>query len=94
MESTQFTRDNLADKLRAHGINPTHQRIEIAFALFELPKLLDQPGDLGVLARQLAKALHVARDARVAERRVEFVQAQREALELLAEGVFHAGTRR
>ncbi len=34
MESTQFTRDNLADKLRAHGINPTHQRIEIAFALF------------------------------------------------------------
>src|SRR5882724_10359661 len=34
MESTQFTRHNLADKLRAHGINPTHQRIEIAFALF------------------------------------------------------------
>ena len=30
----QYTRDNLADKLRAHGINPTHQRIEIAFALF------------------------------------------------------------
>ena len=29
-----YTRDNLADKLRAHGINPTHQRIEIAFALF------------------------------------------------------------
>lgn len=34
METTQFTRDNLADTLRAHGINPTHQRIEIAFALF------------------------------------------------------------
>ncbi len=34
MVSTQFTRDNLAEKLRAHGINPTHQRIEIAFALF------------------------------------------------------------
>lgn len=30
----QYTRDNLADKLRGHGINPTHQRIEIAFALF------------------------------------------------------------
>ena len=30
----QYTRDNLTDKLRAHGINPTHQRIEIAFALF------------------------------------------------------------
>lgn len=34
MESMQYTRDNLTDKLRAHGINPTHQRIEIAFALF------------------------------------------------------------
>jgi len=31
---TQYNRDNLADKLRAHGINPTHQRIEIAHALF------------------------------------------------------------
>lgn len=30
----RYTRDNLADKLRAHGINPTHQRIEIAYALF------------------------------------------------------------
>ena len=34
MESMPYTRDNLGDKLRAHGINPTHQRIEIAFALF------------------------------------------------------------
>jgi len=34
MEITHYTRDNLAEKLRAHGINPTHQRIEIAFALF------------------------------------------------------------
>lgn len=30
----QYTRDNLAQKLREHGINPTHQRIEIAYALF------------------------------------------------------------
>ena len=29
-----YTRDNMADLLRSHGINPTHQRIEIAFALF------------------------------------------------------------
>ena len=29
-----YTRDNLAEKLRAQGINPTHQRIEIAHALF------------------------------------------------------------
>ena len=34
MELTHYTRDNLTDKLRAYGINPTHQRIEIAFALF------------------------------------------------------------
>ena len=30
----QYIRDNLAEKLRAHGINPTHQRLEIAHALF------------------------------------------------------------
>jgi len=31
---TQYTRENLADLLRQHDINPTHQRIEIAHALF------------------------------------------------------------
>lgn len=31
---TNPTRDNLADLLRRHDINPTHQRIEIAHALF------------------------------------------------------------
>lgn len=34
MKGMPYTRDNLADALRAHGINPTHQRIEIAYALF------------------------------------------------------------
>ena len=29
-----YTRENLAGLLRRHGINPTHQRIEIAHALF------------------------------------------------------------
>ena len=29
-----YTRDNLAEVLRRYGINPTHQRIEIAYALF------------------------------------------------------------
>jgi Fur family iron response transcriptional regulator len=29
-----YTRDQLVDLLRRHGINPTHQRIEIAYALF------------------------------------------------------------
>lgn len=34
MDSSQYTRDKLADKLRHHGINPTRQRVEIAYALF------------------------------------------------------------
>lgn len=29
-----YRRDNMADLLRSHDINPTHQRIEIAYALF------------------------------------------------------------
>lgn len=34
MRTREYTRDNMSDVLRQHGINPTHQRIEIAFALF------------------------------------------------------------
>jgi Fur family iron response transcriptional regulator len=34
MDTTQYTRETVADRLRAHGITPTHQRIEIAHALF------------------------------------------------------------
>jgi len=34
MMRTHYTRDNLAEVLRRHDINPTHQRIEIAYALF------------------------------------------------------------
>jgi len=34
MKPMPYTRDNLADVLRRHDINPTHQRIEIAYALF------------------------------------------------------------
>jgi Fur family iron response transcriptional regulator len=34
MDKQHYARDNLADTLRVHGINPTHQRIEIAYALF------------------------------------------------------------
>ena len=29
-----YSRDNMAELLRTHDINPTHQRIEIAYALF------------------------------------------------------------
>jgi Fur family iron response transcriptional regulator len=34
MFQNKYTRDNLAEVLRRHGINPTHQRIEIAHAIF------------------------------------------------------------
>jgi Fur family iron response transcriptional regulator len=34
MSESKYTRDNLAEVLRGHGINPTHQRIEIAHAIF------------------------------------------------------------
>ena len=34
MQLARYTRENIAEKLRAHAINPTHQRIEIAYALF------------------------------------------------------------
>jgi len=34
MKPMPYTRDNLPDLLRRHGVNPTHQRIEIANALF------------------------------------------------------------
>jgi Fur family iron response transcriptional regulator len=34
MEQKHYARENLADTLRVHDINPTHQRIEIAYALF------------------------------------------------------------
>ncbi len=34
MRKNSYTRDNLADVLRGHGISPTHQRMEIAHAIF------------------------------------------------------------
>jgi Fur family iron response transcriptional regulator len=34
MKPMLYTRDQLVDRLRRHDINPTHQRIEIAHALF------------------------------------------------------------
>lgn len=35
MKSSAHSRESVADLLRQHGITPTHQRIEIAFVLFE-----------------------------------------------------------
>ncbi|MEK6664250.1 MAG: Fur family transcriptional regulator [Pseudomonadota bacterium] len=34
MEKQHYTRDDMAGLLREHDITPTHQRIEIAYALF------------------------------------------------------------
>lgn len=34
VQSEIYTRANLVELLRKHGINPTHQRLEIAYALF------------------------------------------------------------
>jgi Fur family transcriptional regulator, iron response regulator len=34
MLEIQYTRDTVVELLRRHDINPTHQRIEIAYALF------------------------------------------------------------
>jgi Fur family iron response transcriptional regulator len=34
MEHISYSRDTIIELLRGHGINPTHQRIEIAYALF------------------------------------------------------------
>jgi Fur family iron response transcriptional regulator len=35
MEFQGITRETMAERLRAHGITPTHQRVEIAHVLFE-----------------------------------------------------------
>ena len=34
MKPIPYTRDSLVELLRRHDVNPTHQRIEIAYALF------------------------------------------------------------
>jgi Fur family iron response transcriptional regulator len=34
MKPMPYTRDTLVEMLRRHGVSPTHQRIEIAYALF------------------------------------------------------------
>ena len=34
IRSKHYNRENLVEVLRSHDINPTHQRIEIAYALF------------------------------------------------------------
>jgi Fur family transcriptional regulator, iron response regulator len=38
MELHNHSRESVAQLLRSHGISPTHQRIEIGFALFDNPQ--------------------------------------------------------
>ena len=38
MELRNCTREAVAQLLRSYGINPTHQRLEIGYALFENPQ--------------------------------------------------------
>ncbi len=45
----KYTRDNLADLLRQYGINPTHQRIEIAHAIFTRGEHLSADQILGAV---------------------------------------------
>src|SRR5262245_46371424 len=49
MMAGHYTRDNLAAVLREHDINPTHQRIEIAYALFSRGVHLSADQLLGIV---------------------------------------------
>ena len=49
MMAGHYTRDNLAAVLREHDINPTHQRIEIAYALFSRGAHLSADQLLGIV---------------------------------------------
>ena len=52
MSPPVYTRDNLAEKLRQHGINPTHQRIEIAYALFSRQSHLSADQVMAIVNRK------------------------------------------
>ncbi len=59
MFRNKYTRDNLAEALRSHGINPTHQRIEIAHAIFSRDEHLSADQILALVndrAAQTSKA--------------------------------------
>ena len=58
---------------------------QVALTLLEATEAFDDARHLGMLAGQLAKALHVASDVRVGQRRVQLVEPHRETLELLAQ---------
>src|SRR2546430_2585633 len=63
--------------------------LQVALALLESAEPLDDARHLGMLAREVAKSVHVGGDRGVGQGRVELAQPHREAFELLAQGVFH-----
>jgi hypothetical protein len=64
---------------------------EVALALQVTLEFAGHHSDFRVLARELAKALHVVHHFGLREVEVQLLQADGEALELLAEEGFHAG---
>lgn len=49
MEKKIYSRDSMPDLLRQHGINPTHQRIEIAYAMFAMQEHLSADQILAIV---------------------------------------------
>lgn len=49
MQTEMLSRNDIVDRLRAFGINPTHQRIEIAYALFSRQEHLSADQILSVV---------------------------------------------
>ena len=80
-------------EVAARAANAVQTRIRQAG--FPVPEPLIQRGyfaDLGMLACQCAKALHVGHDVRLRQEEVQFLQSDRVAFELLAQKLFHRGS--
>jgi Fur family iron response transcriptional regulator len=73
MEIQAITREQVAQKLRDHDITPTHQRIEIAFVLFERHEHLSADQILAAVNARFAETskatvyntLHLFRERRL-----------------------------
>ena len=52
---SHYTRENLVEVLRRHDINPTHQRIEIAYALFSRCEHLSADQILAIVNERTAE---------------------------------------
>jgi Fur family iron response transcriptional regulator len=56
MEIQAITREQVAQKLRDHGVTPTHQRVEIALVLFERHEHLSADQILALVNARFAEA--------------------------------------